>query len=93
MSLKNFFDFNFQTLKQFLTTDLKIEEKKTSMRAKQLWQAVSQCPRPPIMVPLPSHSLKQWGQLGEILGGVRFPECGANRSAYLTAHGSGSSVE
>jgi 23S rRNA (adenine2503-C2)-methyltransferase len=40
MSLKNFFDFNFQTLKQFLSTDLKIEEKKTSMRAKQLWQAV-----------------------------------------------------
>jgi adenine C2-methylase RlmN of 23S rRNA A2503 and tRNA A37 len=40
MSLKNFFDFNFQSLKQFLLTDLKIEEKKTSMRAKQLWQAV-----------------------------------------------------
>jgi 23S rRNA (adenine2503-C2)-methyltransferase len=40
MSLKNFFDFNFQTLKKFLSTDLKIEEKKTSMRAKQLWQAV-----------------------------------------------------
>ncbi|WP_099339960.1 23S rRNA (adenine(2503)-C(2))-methyltransferase RlmN [Candidatus Fonsibacter ubiquis] len=40
MSLKNFFDFNLQTLKQFLTTDLNIEEKKTSMRAKQLWQAV-----------------------------------------------------
>ena len=40
MSLKSFFDFNFQTLKQFLLTDLKIEEKKTSMRAKQLWQAV-----------------------------------------------------
>ncbi len=32
MSLKNFFDFNFQTLKQFLSADLKIEEKKTSMR-------------------------------------------------------------
>ena len=31
------------------------------------------------MVPLPSHSLKQWGQLGEILGGVRFPERGASR--------------
>jgi 23S rRNA (adenine2503-C2)-methyltransferase len=40
MSLKNFFDFNLQTLKQFLTADLNIEEKKTSMRAKQLWQAV-----------------------------------------------------
>ncbi|NCU70278.1 MAG: 23S rRNA (adenine(2503)-C(2))-methyltransferase RlmN, partial [Candidatus Fonsibacter lacus] len=40
MSLKNFYDFNFQTLKQFLLTDLKIEEKKTPMRAKQLWQAV-----------------------------------------------------
>ena len=40
MSLKNFFDFNLQTLKQFLNADLNIEEKKTSMRAKQLWQAV-----------------------------------------------------
>ena len=40
MSLKNFFGFNFQTLKQFLSADLKIDEKKTSMRAKQLWQAV-----------------------------------------------------
>ena len=28
---------------------------------------------------LSSHSLKQWGQLGEILGGVRFPESGASR--------------
>ncbi len=40
MSLKNFFDFNFQTLKQFLSADLKFDEKKISMRAKQLWQAV-----------------------------------------------------
>jgi 23S rRNA (adenine2503-C2)-methyltransferase len=40
MSLKNFFDFNLQTLKQFLTADLNIEKKKISMRAKQLWQAV-----------------------------------------------------
>jgi 23S rRNA (adenine2503-C2)-methyltransferase len=40
MSLKNFFDFNLQTLMQFLTADLNIEEKKTFMRAKQLWQAV-----------------------------------------------------
>ena len=32
-------------------------------------------------ISLPSHSLKQWGQLGEILGGVRFPECGASRCA------------
>ena len=40
MSLKNFFDFNFQTLKQFISEDLNIDEKKTSMRAKQLWQAV-----------------------------------------------------
>jgi len=28
MSLKNFFDFNFQTLREFLLADLKIEEKK-----------------------------------------------------------------
>ena len=40
MSLKNFFDFNLQALKQFLTANLNIEEKKTSMRAKQLWQAI-----------------------------------------------------
>ena len=40
MSLKNFFDFNLQTLRQFLSSDLNIEEKKTSMRSKQLWQAV-----------------------------------------------------
>ena len=29
------------------------------------------------MVLLSSHSLKQWGQLGEILGGVRFPWAGS----------------
>ena len=28
---------------------------------------------------LSSHSYTQWGQLGEILGGVRFPESGASR--------------
>ena len=27
----------------------------------------------PALVLLPSHSYTQWGQLGEILGGVRFP--------------------
>ncbi|GAA6455511.1 hypothetical protein K200098A10_20620 [Flavonifractor plautii] len=27
----------------------------------------------PVMILLSSHSRKQWGQLGEILGGVRFP--------------------
>ena len=27
---------------------------------------------------LSSHRFKQWGQLGEILGGVRFPEGGAS---------------
>ena len=32
-----------------------------------------------ILYSLSSHSLKQWGQLGEILGGVRFPEGGASR--------------
>ena len=35
------------------------------------------------MVPLPSHSLKQWGQLGEILGGVKFPERSANCGPVL----------
>ena len=29
------------------------------------------------MVPLPSHRHNQWGQLGEILGGVKVPECAA----------------
>jgi hypothetical protein len=28
---------------------------------------------------LSSHSLKQWGQLGENLGGVKFPKSGASR--------------
>ena len=32
------------------------------------------------MVPLPSHRLNQWGQLGEILGGVKVPECAARHS-------------
>ena len=32
-----------------------------------------------ILYSLSSHSLKQCGQLGEILGGVRFPEGGASR--------------
>ena len=38
------------------------------------------------MVPLPSHSpalcrITQWGQLGEILGGVKGPERGASRGS------------
>ena len=44
------------------------------------------------MVPLLSHSprlfgisgIKQWEQLGENLGGVRFPERGANRGSVRT---------
>lgn len=35
----------------------------------------------PIMVPLSSHRLNQWGQLREILGGVRHPECAAKHSS------------
>lgn len=35
----------------------------------------------PTMVPLPSHRLNQWGQLREILGGVRHPECAAKHSS------------
>lgn len=35
----------------------------------------------PTMVPLPSHRLNQWGQLREILGGVRHPECVAKHSS------------
>ena len=37
---KNFFDFNYQDLKQFLSKDLNVEENKISMRAKQLWQSI-----------------------------------------------------
>ena len=40
MSKKNFFDFNFESLKLFLNKDLEIEEKKISMRSKQIWQSV-----------------------------------------------------
>ena len=40
MSEKNFFDFNFESLKLFLNKDLEIEEKKVSMRSKQIWQSV-----------------------------------------------------
>ena len=40
MSNKNFFEFNFKSLKLFLNKDLKIEEKKVSMRSKQIWQSV-----------------------------------------------------
>ena len=40
MSQKNFFDFNFESLKLFLNKDLSVEEKKISMRGKQIWQSV-----------------------------------------------------
>ena len=40
MSLKNFFEFNFEDFKLFLNQDLKIEEKKVSMRTKQIWQSI-----------------------------------------------------
>ena len=40
MSKKNFFDFNFESLKLFLNKDLEIEEKKISMRCKQFWQSI-----------------------------------------------------
>ena len=40
MNQKNFFELNFKSLKNFLIKDLEIEEKKVSMRCKQLWQAV-----------------------------------------------------
>lgn len=33
------------------------------------------------MVPLPSHRLNQWGQLREILGGDKRPECAAKHSS------------
>ena len=40
MVQKNFFDFNFEGLRQFLIKDLSIEDKKISMRTKQIWQSV-----------------------------------------------------
>jgi 23S rRNA (adenine2503-C2)-methyltransferase len=40
MSQKNFFEFNYESLKHFLIKDLAIEEKKVSMRRKQIWQSV-----------------------------------------------------
>ena len=41
MSQKNFFDFNFESFKHFLTQDaLLIEEKKIPMRSKQIWHSI-----------------------------------------------------
>jgi len=40
MKKKNFFEFNFESLKNFLIKDLEIEKKKVSMRSKQIWQSV-----------------------------------------------------
>ena len=40
MTQKNFFEFNFESLKNFLVKDLAIEKKKVSMRSKQIWQSV-----------------------------------------------------
>jgi 23S rRNA (adenine2503-C2)-methyltransferase len=42
MLKKNFFEFSFESLKYFLIKDLGIEEKKVSMRRKQIWQSVYQ---------------------------------------------------
>ena len=42
MQPKNFFEFNFESLKYFLIRDLGIAEKKVSMRSKQIWQSVYQ---------------------------------------------------
>ena len=40
MTLKNFFEFNLESLKLFLNEDLEIDKKKVSMRSKQIWQSV-----------------------------------------------------
>ena len=40
MKQKNFFELNFKDLKNFLIKDLAVEEKKVSMRSKQIWQSV-----------------------------------------------------
>ena len=55
---------------------------------KRLWQAVSPRPHLPIMVLLHSDSLKPSVQLGEILGGVRFP-CAVPAADQLIAQQSG----
>jgi 23S rRNA (adenine2503-C2)-methyltransferase len=40
MNQKNFFEFSFQDFKHFLNKDVEIEDKKVSMRTKQIWQSV-----------------------------------------------------
>ena len=40
LNKKNFFDFKYENLKSFFLNDLGIEEKKVSMRSKQIWQSV-----------------------------------------------------
>ena len=40
MSQVNFFELNFQNFKHFLNKSLGIEDKKVSMRTKQIWQSV-----------------------------------------------------
>ena len=39
-----------------------------------------------VMILLPSHSRKQWGQLGEILGGVQDPWSGSQPTLFEIAH-------
>ena len=40
MNKINFFNFSLESLKLFLNKNLEIEEKKVSMRSKQIWQSV-----------------------------------------------------
>jgi 23S rRNA (adenine2503-C2)-methyltransferase len=40
MKQKNFFDFNLESLKNFLIKDLEIEKRKIPMRCKQIWQFI-----------------------------------------------------
>jgi 23S rRNA (adenine2503-C2)-methyltransferase len=40
MFQKNFFEFDFNSLKNFLIQDLAVEDKKVSMRRKQIWQSI-----------------------------------------------------
>ena len=55
---------------------------------KQPWQAASPCPYLPTMVLLHSDAFTKSVQLGEILGGVRFP-CAVPAADQLTAQQSG----
>lgn len=40
MEKNNFYDFQYDELKSFLTLDLNLDKKKSSMRANQIWKFI-----------------------------------------------------